>query len=200
MRLARARDRAAAHRVDVEREADRGELGDDGVDLGLGHVGDDEVLQARDADVAADALGEVGDGDHLVAGDQPEVDGDADVDEAGLLLLVDAEVVGGRRGRPAAASKSSRRATEPRLDALAHALGADVVDHELEARLHPRDAVAEVVRPGARDRAEDLDRLVLRDEDAQVARDPRHRREPAADAHGEALAALVDRRRRARCS
>ena len=65
----------------------------DGVDLALRHVGDDEVLLARDADVAADALGEVGDRDHLVAGDEPEVDRNADVAEALLLLRVDAEVV-----------------------------------------------------------------------------------------------------------
>ena len=40
------------------------------VDALVRHVGDDEVLLARDADVAADALGEVGDRDHLVARDR----------------------------------------------------------------------------------------------------------------------------------
>ena len=39
------------------------------------------------------ALGEVGDRDHLVARDQAEVHGDADVREALLLLRVHAEVV-----------------------------------------------------------------------------------------------------------
>ena len=47
--------------VDVEREADRLELGDRLVDLLLGHAGEHEVLQARDADVAAEALGQVRD-------------------------------------------------------------------------------------------------------------------------------------------
>ena len=42
-----------------------------------------------------------------------------------------------------------------------------------------------------RDRAEDLVRLLLRDEDAHVARDPRHRGEAAADEHAEALAAVL---------
>ena len=49
----------------------------------------------------------------------------------------------------------------------------------------------EVLRPDRRDRAEDLVRVLLRDEDAHVPRDPRHRGEPAADEHGEALAAVV---------
>ena len=40
---------------------------------------------------------------------------------------------------------------------------------------------------------EHLDGLLLGDEHAQLLRDPRHRREPAADEHGEALPALVQR-------
>src|SRR5207253_4554615 len=46
--------------------------------------------------------------------------------------------------------------------------------------------------PRARDRRQHLDRLLLGDEDAHVARDPGHRREAAADADGEALPSLVD--------
>lgn len=123
MRFARAGDRAAPDRVDVEREADRLELRGDALDLRLGHVRDDEVLEARDADVPADALGQPGDGDHLVAGDQSQVDRGADVDEPGLPLLVDAEMVGGRRRhrrqrestslRPRRASTRSRMPSGP---------------------------------------------------------------------------------------
>jgi hypothetical protein len=122
--------------VDVEREADRRQLRHDLVDLRLGHVGDDEVLQACDPHVAADPLGEVGDGDHLVAGDETEVDGNADVDEAGLLLFPHAEVIRRRSG-----GRRQREGLEPspqaRLDPLAHPVRADVVDHEFEACLHP---------------------------------------------------------------
>ena len=78
------------------------------VDFVVRDAGDDEVLLARQADVAAEAVGEVGDRDHLVAGDQPEVDRDADVGEPVLLLGVDAEVV--RRLDVDRAAASSPRA------------------------------------------------------------------------------------------
>ena len=190
VRLARAGDRVAAHGIDVEREADLRERGGR-----LGHAlvrdaGDDEVLLARQADVAAVALGQIRQRDHLVAGDEAEVHRHADVREAFLLLRVHAEVV-----RRLDVDRGQRVvldcAPELCLDALADPLGADVVDHELEARLDARDAVLEVLRPHRRDRAEDLVRLLLRHEDAHVARDPRHRREPAADDDAEALAAVL---------
>ena len=191
MRLAGAGDRVAPHRVDVEREADPRELGGRLVEALVRDAGDDEVLLARQPDVAAVALGEVGDRDHLVARDQPEVDGHADVRAPLLALRVDAEVVR-RLDVDRRQGVVLERAAEPGLDALADALGADVVDHELEARLDARDAVLEILRPDARDRAEDLVRVLLRDEDAEVAGDPRHRGEAAADEDGEALAAFVD--------
>jgi hypothetical protein len=50
----------------------------------------------------------------------------------------------------------------------------------------------EILRPRARDRGQDLDGLLLRHEDAELAREPRHRGESATDADGEAFAALVD--------
>ena len=96
-------------------------------------------------------------------------------------------------GGGAGAARSPGSAAEPLLDLGAHALGPDVVDHELEPRLDARDAVAEVLLPGVDDRAQDRQRLLVADEDAQVAREPRHGREPAADQHGEARAAVVDR-------
>ncbi len=118
------------------------------------------------------------------------MDGNADVVEPRLALFVDAEVVG-RLNSDCRKGIVLELLAEPRLDALAHAVGADRVDHELEPRLHPRDAVAQVFRPHRGDRAEDLVRVLLGDEDAHVLRDPRHRREAAADVDGEALAAVV---------
>jgi hypothetical protein len=108
-----------------------------------------------------------------------------------LALRVDAEVVR-RRDVDRRQGVVLERASEPGLDALADPLGADVVDHELEAGLDARDAILEVLRPDARDCAEDLVRVLLRDEDAEVAGDPRHRGEAAADEDGEALSAFVD--------
>ena len=61
----------------------------------VGDPGDDEVLLAREPDVAALRCGEVGDGEHLVAGDETEVHGRADGVHAGLVLELDAHVVGG---------------------------------------------------------------------------------------------------------
>src|SRR5262245_29350759 len=191
VRLAGAGDPGRPDVIHVEWEADRGELGARGLDVGVGHVRDDEVLLARDTDVAAEALGEVGDRDHLVAGDKAEVHGHADVAEPGLLLLVDADVIA-RRDRSGGEREVLERAAEPRLDALPHALRAGVVDNELEPRLHPRDAVAEVLAPDTRDAGEHLDRLFFRDENAEVPREARHRRESAADPDGEALPALVE--------
>src|SRR2546430_1655916 len=78
------------------------------------------------------------------------------------------------------------------LDLGADAVGAVVVDHELHSRLDARDAVAEVFLPGVEEYAQEVDRLVLRDEGAEVARDPGHRGEPAADLNREALDAVVD--------
>ena len=79
----------------------------------------DEVLLPRQADVAAEALRQVGDRDHLVAGDEPEMDGNADVREARLLLGVHADVVaervGHRRRSKSASCRPSRRSTSARI-------------------------------------------------------------------------------------
>ena len=190
VRLAGAGDRVPAHRVDVEREADALELGHRLVDRLVRDAGDDEVLLAREPDVAAVALGEIGDRDHLVAADEAEVHRHADVGETFLLLRVHAHVVR-RLDRDRRELVVLELLAELRLDALADAFGADVVDHELEPGLHARDAVLEVLRPHRGDRAEDLVRVLLGDEDAHVLRDPRHGREAAADVHREALAAVV---------
>ena len=160
------------------------------VRVDVGDAGDDEVLLARQPDVAAERLDEVRDGDQLVARREPELDGHSDVGEPVLLLGVHADVRGGLR-RDRRQLEPLERAAELRLDALEHSLDADVVDHELQARLHARHAVLQILAPHGRDRAEDLVRLLLRDEDAEVARDARHRREPAADLHRVALAAVV---------
>ena len=123
---------------------------------------------------------------------EPERDGHSDVGAPVLLLGVHTNVRGGLR--------SDRRQTEPleraaelRFDALEHSFHADVVDHELQPRLHARHAVLQILAPDRRDRAENLVRLLLRHEDAEVARDARHRREAAADLHRVALTPVVHR-------
>ena len=119
------------------------------VDLLVRDVGDDEVLLARDADVGADALGEVGDRDHLVARDQAEVHRDADVARARPASARGRR--GGRDGsRCAGRSKSasvrpSRSSTRSRMPS-----GPMSSIMNLRRALTRRDAVVEVVRPDAR--------------------------------------------------
>ena len=149
---------------------------------------DDEVLLARDRDVAAVRLRQLGDADHLVARDEAEVDRDADRCKA-VALGLDAEVVGERTGR--LERVVGQRVAEAALELGAHPVGAVVVDHELHPRLHARDAVAEVLLPGVEERAEHGQRLVGADEDAEVARESRHRGEAAAGGDGEARLAVA---------
>ena len=153
------------------------------------HVADvrqDEVLLAGDPHLVP----ELAERDQLVAGDEPEVHRHADVGAA-VALLVHAEVVARRRGRREL--EVVERAAEPLLDPFAHAFGPEVVDHELQPRLDAGDAVAEVVPPDVEDRREHGHRVVLRDPDPELAGDPRHRGEPAADQHAEPLLALAER-------
>ena len=100
-----------------------------------------------------------------------------------------AHVVGeGRRGVELVVGQG---VPEPALDLGAHAVGAEVVDHELEPRLDAGEAVAQVFLPGVEERAQHRQRLVDRDEDAEVAREPRHRGQAAADEDGEAGLAVT---------
>jgi len=61
----------------------------------------------------------------------------------------------------------------------------------LHARLDARHPVLQVFAPHRRRGAEDLDGLLLRHEDAHVARDARHRGKAAADLDGIALTAFL---------
>jgi hypothetical protein len=189
VRLARARDRVRPHLVRLERQTDRRECRERRIDVH--DAGDDQVLLACQPDVAAERLDEVGDGDQLVARGKAERYGKADI-AATVLLRVHADVRGGLRTNRRQVVPLERSA-EPRLDALEHALRADVVDHELEPRLHARHPVLQILAPDRRDGAEDLVRLLLRNEDAEIACNARNRRQAAADLHGIALTAVVDR-------
>ena len=186
VRLAGAGDRAAADRVRVEREAELGEPRDrarrrraSGTSASTRFCC--RVTRASPPSSLERALPIAS---SCSPRDEPEVDGDADRRQPVLLLPLHADVVGElaleRRER-----EVRQRVAEALLDLGAHPLGPDVVDHELHARLDARDAVAEVLPPGVEQRAQHRDRLVRPDEDAQVARDPRHGREAAADEHAE---------------
>src|SRR5438132_1787220 len=76
VRLARARDRVAAQAFLLDRETDPLELEQRLLELGLRDSRQDEVLLARDADIAAEPLREIGDRDHLVTGTEAEMHGD----------------------------------------------------------------------------------------------------------------------------
>ena len=127
------------------------------------------------------------------AGDVAQEDREADVVQPGLLLRRGRR--GGRPCRPASGPPCSgfERPAEPLFDGLFDTLDAVVVDQELQARLGPRQAVAQVGPPDVEDGLRDDQRFVLRDEDAQVARDARRRRQPAADAQRKPVAAVLAR-------
>ena len=108
------------------------------------------------------------------------------------MLGLDAHVVG-RLVVERLEREIGQRVAEAPFDLLAHPLGPAVVDHELHARLHPREPVAQVFLPGVEQRPHDRHRLVLADPDAEVTGDPRHRRQPTADEHREATFAVPDR-------
>ncbi len=95
MRLAGARDRVRPDLVRLERQAERGEALQRGIDVT--HAGEDEVLLPRETDVAADLLGEIRDGDELVAGGETQADGHSDGGEPVLALGMHANVRGGMR-------------------------------------------------------------------------------------------------------
>ncbi len=65
-----------------------------------------------------------------------------------------------------------------------------VVDPELHPGLHARDAVAPILAPRVEQRLHHRHRILDRDPHAEVARQPRHRREPAAHPHGEPVHAV----------
>ena len=143
MRFAGARDRVAAQLTRIDGKADAGER----VDVNI--AGEHEVLLARDPYLVA----ELGQRDHLVARDQAEVHGHSDP------AVMDTEMVG--RPRQRRQLEVVEAAPEAQLHPFAHAVRADVVDHELEARLHPRDAVPEVLAPLVEDRCQYLYRFGL---------------------------------------
>src|SRR5713226_7638179 len=84
------------------------------------------------------------------------------------------------------------RMAEAVFDELAKGFDAVVVDHELEPRLDPREAVLGGPLPDVDNRPEDRDRLFRLDEDAEMAREARRRRLPAPYAHRETFAAVAN--------
>jgi hypothetical protein len=184
VRLAGAGDRATPDRVRVELEPELGEPRNGVLDLRVRDVRKHEVLLTRHPCLAAEAVEQLSDREQLRAGDEAKVNGNADRRQPVLLLRLHPDVV---RELPFERGEREvgQRVAQAALDLRAHALGADVVDHELHPRLDARDAVAEVLAPGVEQCAEHGDRLVGTHEDAEIARDARHRREAAADEDAE---------------
>lgn len=161
------------------------------VEPGSRHVAEDEVLLPGEAHVAAVRLGQLGDGGERGSGHPPGRHRDTEVEQPLLALRMHAQMVelGARLRRYTVLE----RPAELLLDLRAHAVRAVVVHHELDARLGPRDAVAQVALPGVGDRRECLDGLFARDEHAEIARDPRGVGHTPADAQREALPAVLGR-------
>ena len=190
VRLAGARDRLGTERVACERQAELRQPLADALEL-AGAIEVRTRFCCRVTRTSWPSSRELRDRDHLLAREQADLHGDADRDEAVLLLRLDAHVVGQRRRR--VELEVGQLVAEPPLDLGAHPFRAEVVDHELEPRLHAGDAVAEVFLPRVEQRAQDRHRLVDTDEDTEVAREPGHRREAAADEDGEARLAVPER-------
>jgi hypothetical protein len=184
VRLARARDAVAAEAARVEREVEPAESLDHCIDRGSGHAGKQQILLPGDARLGAEGLEQVTECDEPLAAQEADVHRNADTRKP-VRLLADAEVVVGLDG-DRRQGEGRQRVAEPLLDLRADALGAEGVDHELHARLDARDAPPEIVAPGVEDGAEHGNRLVGPDEHAEVAGDPRHRRQTAADEDAEA--------------
>src|SRR5579885_1842895 len=192
-RLAGAGHAGAAQAEVVEREADLGHPRDHLVQPRLGYTGQDEVLLAGQANVAPVRLREVGDLHGLFAGDLADEDREAHVVQALLLLPVDAQVIG-MAERLRRLHNVFQPAPQPLLHGAAHAVHAIVVDQELQARLGPREAVLGVFTPDVQDGPGGGQHVIRLDEDAQVARNARGRREAAADAHAESQPLAVGSR------
>ncbi len=134
---------------------------------------------------------ELGDREHLVAGDETEVHRRSDRAQSRVVLSLDAHVVC-RVVVERLEREVGERVAEPSLDLLAHPFRPAVVHHELHAGLDPGEAVAQVFLPGVEQCPHDRHGLVLADPDTEVARDPRHRREPASHENSEAALAVAE--------
>src|SRR5437867_163035 len=94
-RLPGAANARATDTVGIARDADLGDAPDHLVDPRFGHVGDDEILLTREADVAIEFGREIGDLNRLLAGDLSEEDRETHVVPTGLLLAVRTQVIRG---------------------------------------------------------------------------------------------------------
>lgn len=91
----------------------------------------------------------------------------------GVALPVDSQVAGASLG-PGVVPQVGEAAGQPLFDAFAEPLRAEVVDHELEARLAAGGAVTQVAAPFVHERLGDVQRLRLCDEHAEIARQRGH--------------------------
>src|SRR5271168_3818537 len=86
MRVTDTSDRRGVSASGLERKSDVADAANHFVEPLRGNRGEDEVLPARQANIAADLFGQVGQSDHLPAAHQAELDREARVMKPGLLL------------------------------------------------------------------------------------------------------------------
>src|SRR5215208_6205476 len=92
----------------------------------------------------------------------------------------------GLAGGPGGDGEILEAPAKPFLDGCPHALGAVIVDQELQAGLGAREAVLQILAPDVEDGPGGWESVLGLDEDTEVARDARRRGEPAAHADAEA--------------
>ena len=98
-RLAGAPDAPATDAVNIQRKTDLRHALDHFVHTLFGNIGDDEVLLARQADVATEFRGEIRNLDRLLTGDLAQEDRESDVVQPVGLLRMRSQVID-RTDRP----------------------------------------------------------------------------------------------------
>jgi hypothetical protein len=173
----------------VDVQAEGVELDDEAGNLVVRDVGDENVLADGGAEVAVTVfVGEVGEGDELIAGETAVEDRSADGGEAGLALWGDSHVVavdvagGGIFGD----GRGVQLIAELFFDGGEHRLGGPAVLHEevLDAGAGAVLAEFGLLFEDADDCGDDVEGLVLRDEGGDALGEVGLGGETAADAEG----------------
>src|SRR5438105_13868361 len=180
-RLAGAPDAPAADAVDIQRKTDLRYAVNHFIHALFGNIGDDEVLLARQADVATEFRGEIRNLDRLLTGDLAQEGRESDVVQPVGLLRMRSQVID-RTDRLWNFLERLEWTPELLFDRLAHSVRTIVVDHELHACLGSRKSIPQVRAPDVEDHFGYDQRILLRNEHVEITCNPRRGRQATADA------------------
>src|SRR5215469_3126008 len=140
MGVTNAADRRAIQAVHIQRETDLTRCGDNLIQGFARNSAQDEILAAGQPNITAVTRRQIGDTAHLPTTHQAEINWEAYIEFAGLVLLMHPHVVA-FRCRQWQLSQRLQRGTEPRLYQLPEGIDAIVVNHKFQSRLDPRQPV-----------------------------------------------------------